>query len=233
MERNIIIKKNTSAQTVKKEVTEQSDLRDDEVLTEAFGINPYRDLLSPHRILVEGCSDKLILDKAFTIKNLQYGITNGIGSNIVSNATKYNHDDFKIHVIVDDDKEGREYRDKILLIGGVFDKNNVHTIRDLVGSMSNEGTIEDLLNKKFIESRYKEFYKDEFEEECNLELEDSPFIEQIKVHLKKEKKLANRELKNILNKFKKKISEDLKLAKSSFKKNFPLLHELVEKISKQ
>ena len=228
-ERNIIIEKNFSAYTVKKTISEGSVI-DDEVLQRAFGISVYKDLLIPHSILVEGASDTLILKKAMNkldIKNL--GITNGHGSNIVAIASLFNHDDISVNVVVDDDKEGRKYKEKILKIGGVYSSNNVHTIRDVLGIIKNMGTIEDLLNVNYVKNQFIDFYKNEFKEEIpddfNLE-EDEPFIEQIKKFLQKNKKFE----KEVLEKFKIKLSENFNSSKKGLKKDFPLLTEFVEKL---
>jgi predicted ATP-dependent endonuclease of OLD family len=229
-ERNIIIKKNNDALTEKKEIKNEEDIRDDEVLDEAFGINVYKDLLNPYRILVEGSSDKIILQKAFNIKKYKYGITNGIGSNIVQLASKLNQDDIKVLVIVDDDKDGKEYKNKILKIKGVYNQKNVFTIRDVVGEIKNEGTIEDILGKDFIESKFKEFYKSEFKEDCNYNLlEDFPFLEQIKIFLKKQNKFKNQ----FLDDFKKKISDDFNPNKGTFDTKFPLLKSFVNEVQKK
>jgi predicted ATP-dependent endonuclease of OLD family len=228
-ERNIIIYKNDVALTEKKEIKNEDDIRDDEVLDQAFGINVYKDLLNPHRILVEGSSDKVILQKAFKIKKIEYGITNGTGSNIIQVASKLNHDDIKVLVIVDDDKDGKIYKNKILEIAGVYNDKNVFTIRDIVGSITNNGTIEDVLGKDFIETKFKEFYKSEFNLEYDLNLkENSPYIEQIKVFLQQNKKFKN----EILDEFKKKISNDFNPAISNFDNKFPLLKSLVDEIQK-
>lgn len=229
-ERNIIIKKNNFALTEKKEIKNHEDIRDDEVLDEAFGINVYKDLLMPHNILVEGASDKIILQKAFKLKEYEYGITNGTGSNIVQVASRLNHDGISILVIIDDDKDGKLYRDKILKIEGVYSKKNVFTIRDLVGGIKNEGTIEDLLGKNFVESKFKEFYKSELKEDCKYNLSDnSPFIEQVKIFLHKQNKFND----EILDKFKKKVSNDFAPSESSFDENFPLLKSLIDEIYKK
>lgn len=229
-ERNIIIKKNNAALTEKKEIKSEEDIRDDEVLDEAFGINVYKDLLNPHRILVEGSSDKIILQKAFNIRKIEYGITNGIGGNIVQLASKLNHDDIKVLVIVDDDKDGKEYKNKILKIKGVYGLENVFTIRDIVGGIINEGTIEDVLGKDFIESKFKEFYKTEFNEDSGFDLlEGSPFIEQVKIFLQKKSKFKN----EVLDKFKKKVSDDFNPTKTTFDTKFPLLKLLVDETQKK
>ena len=185
-ERNIIVKKNNKAQTIIKEIKEDDDIRGDEVLREAFGINIYQDLLNPQRILLEGaCEYKKILDKVFHVKNKEISTTNGHGSNIDTVASKFNQDNISIMVIVDDDKDGKFYKEKILKIGGVYSKDNVFTLKDLVTNMVDDGTIEDLLGKEFIQSKFKEFYKATYDEDCTLALDDKPYVEQIKAYLHK------------------------------------------------
>lgn len=233
-ERNIIIKKDASANTIKKEITNEDDIRDDEVLSEAFGINVYRDLLITHKILVEGGSDKLILQKTFKLKKLDYGITNGTGSNIVQIASRLDYDDIKVMVITDDDDDGRKYRDEIIKIDGVFSSENVFTIRDLVGTLTNKGTIEDLLGKEFIQSKFNAFYKDQFGVDSDLELTDTPFIEQVKIYLLKKQSLNKLQLKESLDTFKKKVSEEFKPSSQTvLDTKFPLLKELIEKIKEK
>lgn len=229
-ERNIIIKKDNSAFTIKKEIRIETDMRDDEVLTEAFGINVYKDLLNPHKILIEGASDKLILEKSLHLKGFQYGLTNGIGSNIVHIASRLNHDEIKVLVITDDDSDGKKYRDEIIRIGGVFSSNNVFTVRDLVGIVKNGATIEDLLGEDFITSKFKEFYKLKFNEDIVFNFnETSPYIDQVKIFLQQNNKFT----KETIDEFKKKLSDDFKPTKKSFDEKFPFLKELVEKIKEK
>ena len=232
--RNIIIKKNDSAHTEKIEIDENTDIIDDEVLREAFGIEVYRDLLNPHSILVEGFSDKKILQKSLKIKNLdKYGITNGHGSNIDTLASKLNNTGISILVILDDDKQGKGYKNKIIKIGGSYSKDNVITIRDLVGGIKDEGTIEDVLGKDFIESKFKEFYENNISKEikCDISLDDNtPFVEQIKIFLHQK---DYKDVEKALEEFKVKISEEFNPTKTNFSTKFPLLDSLIEEINKK
>ena len=234
-ERNIIIKKNTSAETEKIAIDKNTDIIDDEVLREAFGIEVYKDLLNPHSILVEGASDKKILQKSFAIKDWgKYGITNGHGSNVDTLASKLNDTDIFILVILDDDKEGKGYKKKIIRIGGSYSADNVVTIRDLVGDIVDGGTIEDTLGSNFVESKVCEVYESNFEdEECDLTLVDtSPFLEQVRTYLDQKQKT-----KEVINKFleeiKTKIADDFNPTRTSFMKKFPLLHSLITEIDKK
>ncbi|MCK4919310.1 MAG: hypothetical protein KAS01_02890 [Candidatus Pacebacteria bacterium] len=153
-----------------------------------------------------------------------------MGSNIVQLASKFNYDDIKVLVIVDDDKDGKLYRDKILKIEGAYNSGNVFTIRDIAGDVKNNGTIEDLLGKDFIESMFKEFYRSGFGENCDCDLlERNPFIEQIKKILNQQSNFSD----EILEKFKKKVSNDFAPSVSSFDEKFPLLKSLVDEIKEK
>lgn len=229
-ERHIIIKKDINANTVKKEIKEHNDLRDDEVLSEAFGISIYKDLINLKRILVEGASDKLILKKSCKLLGLDYGITNGTGSNIVQVASKLNDDDIGMLVLVDDDSDGKKYKKDILKIDGVYNSSNVFTLRDLVSEAIDNGTIEDLLGKEYVQGQFKALYNEIFKEETAIELnENSCFIEQIKIALLKEQK-ENKIVSNFIDKLKVDISENFNPSKTTFKTKFPLIKALIEKI---
>jgi predicted ATP-dependent endonuclease of OLD family len=231
-ERNIIIKKNKSAETGKIQIEKDTDIIDDEVLREAFGIEVYKDLLNPHSILVEGASDKKILQKAFVLKGAKgYGITNGHGSNVETLASKLNDTDISILVVLDDDSDGKGYKDKIIKIKGSYSADNVFTIRDLVGGIVDGGTIEDALGKDFIESKMREIFGDSFTgEECDLTLVDtSPFVDQIRIYLQKKGK-TKKVVENFLDNLKTKISDDFDPTKTTFATKFPLLDSLVTEI---
>lgn len=234
-ERNIIIKKNTSAETEKIEIDKNTDIIDDEVLREAFGIEVYKDLLNPHSILVEGASDKKILQKSFAIKGWKkYGVTNGHGSNVDTLASKLNDTDIQILVILDDDKEGKGCKEKIIRVGGSYSEKNVVTIRDLVRGIVDGGTIEDTLGSDFVESKAREVYESNFEgEEYDLTLADTPpFLEQVRTYLHQKQK-TKEVIDKFLEELKAKISNDFNPSQTSFTENFPLLGSLITEINKK
>lgn len=231
-ERNIIIKKNKSAETEKIEIDKNTDIIDDEVLREAFGIEVYKDLLNPHSIFVEGASDKKIIQKSFAIKGLgKYGVTNGHGSNVDTLASKLNDTDISILVILDDDEDGKGYKEKIIRIDGSYSADNVVTIRDLVGDIVDGGTIEDTLGSNFVGSKVREVYGSNFEgEECDLALVDtSPFLEQVRAYLHQKKK-TKKVIDKFLEELKIKVSDDFSPTQTAFAENFPLLDSLITKI---
>ena len=232
-ERNVIIKKNKSAETEKIEIDKNTDIIDDEVLREAFGIEVYKDLLNPHSILVEGASDKKILQKSFTIKGWKkYGVTNGHGSNVDTLASKLNDTDISILVILDDDEDGNVYKEKIRRIGGSYSENNVVTIRDLVGDIVDGGTIEDTLGSNFVGSKVRQVYESNFEgEEYDLTLADtSPFLKQVRDYLHQKQK-TKEDINGFLEKVKTKISKDFEPPQTSLREKFPLLNSLITEIN--
>lgn len=232
-ERHIIIKKNGSALTEKIHIDTHASIIDDEVLREAFGLEVYRDLLNPHSILVEGASDKVLLQKVLTLKGkLQFGITNGHGSNVDTLASKLNDVDISVLVVVDDDASGKIYKNKIVRIGGSYSADNVFTIRDLVGGVVSEGTIEDTLGKNYVESKFKEYYCSHYSEaECNILLDETtPFISQMKAYLYRNTKSgADKFIEDVKNK----LANEFAPSKSSLSANFPLLESLADEIIKK
>ena len=212
-ERHYIVTKNKKAITEIHRIREYENIIDDEVLRDAFGMDVYRDLLNPNSILVEGSSDKIILQKTFEClgyKNI--GITNGHGSNIITLANKMNYDELSIVVVLDDDKEGQVDKAKIIKIGGRYTSDNVFTIRDLNGNIIEGGTIEDTLDPNYVVSQFKQFYKDLFNENIEISFTDTkPVLSQI-VKFLKDKKVYEQ---YVIDDFKKRLSENFNPTKSS------------------
>lgn len=228
--RHFIVKKDKKATTNLKRIKESDNIIDDEVLQEAFGIDVYRDLLNPHSILVEGLSDKLFIQKALKcIGQENIGITNGHGTNLITLASKVNFDDLSIVVLLDDDEAGRNDKEKILKIGGVFNENNVFTIRDLVGDIIQNGTIEDTVNSDYIKVQFNKCYNEKFGELPDIEFSGStPIICKIIEYLKSKRKYKDWDMDS----FKKKLSDDFNPSKDALSRNNPLLKKLAENLHK-
>ena len=156
-ERHYLLTKNKAGLTEAHHITSNEDINDDEILQSAFGINVITDFLTPHTLLVEGATDKKLLQKA--LKQVKGDndilITNGAGANIAAVSSYLLLNNATPMVIVDDDKDGKEYKKKIVKIGDDF-KSKTFTIRDLNGSITADGTIEDTLPREFVESKAKE-----------------------------------------------------------------------------
>lgn len=228
-ERNILVKKNMKAQSEIFPIRVDSSLLDDEVLNIAFGIDVYKDLLLPKKILVEGCSDKMILNKIFEVQKIKdCGIANGNWSNIIQIASKYNDDQIDIIVLLDSDKQWVSYKEKIIQVWWVFDEQNVFTIKDIVGTIKDWATIEDLLPKKYIEQQVKQVFSAN-DKAGDFELdEEKPFIDQIKKYFSISK--TEKEKLDIL---KKRISENYVPTKKAIDDNSVIskfIHNLKEKL---
>ena len=229
-ERNFIIKKDSKQNTIHSQIKQEDDIFDDEVLADAFGINVYKDFLTPNKLLVEGSSDKKIIRKA--IKKLKIrtpiGISNGYGSNVVEVASRLGFEKIQAIVILDDDDSGESAQKKIIKIGGIYSTSNVLTIRDIEPSIIAKGTIEDTLGLEFIQSELDRYWSGTFSGETNnlTLVETEPFIKQIKIHVQKEKTEEN--VNKFLERFKIRLSEDFN--PTNIDTNFPLLKKLIEKI---
>lgn len=179
-ERHYLLTKNKVGLTEAHHITSYEDINDDEILQSAFGINVITDFLTPHPLLVEGATDKKLLQKA--LKQVKSDndvlITNGNGSNIVALSSILLLNNVTPMVIVDDDKDGKEYKEKIVKISDDF-KSKTFTIRDLNGNITASGTIEDTLPKSFVESKTKEVLNSH-DLDDNITLNDTePFCNQI------------------------------------------------------
>ena len=156
-ERHYLLTKNKVGLTEAHHITSNEDINDDEILQSAFGINVITDFLTPYTLLVEGATDKKLLQKA--LKQVKSDndvlITNGNGANIVVVSSYLLLNNITPMVIVDDDRDGKEYKKKIIKIGDDF-KSKTFTIRDLNGNITVDGTIEDTLPIEFVESKTKE-----------------------------------------------------------------------------
>ncbi len=229
VERNVIIKKNELSFSMKINLEEHQNIIDDEVLRDAFGLDVYQDLLGPFSILVEGKNDKVILNKAFNYIERNYTIIDGRGTLIRAIASLFSNSDTPPLVVVDDDDDGKKYKKEIIKKDGYSEKN-VFTISDLVGDVKENATIEDFLGKEYIISKFKERFKESFNEEVgvfDLE-EDSSFMIQIREFLKSKKNQQER--KGFLDGLKSKISKDFKSTPEAFDKEYPLLKKLAEAI---
>ncbi len=231
-QRNFIITKDDKKNTSYNQIDEESEVFDDEVLRDAFGINVYKDFLSPNKILVEGLSDKKLLEKTILKLDIPQTIliTNGHGENIISVASKFNYEDIDPIVILDDDNTGRKNKELIKKIGGHFSDSNVLTLSEIENKIITKGTIEDLLDKSYVEAKFKEVYDSTFENKLRTFLLNpkQPFIEQIKIHLHKNEKGCDQE--KFMTELKIKIAQDFNPTITTLDTKFPLLKSLVEKI---
>lgn len=237
-ERHFLLTKRRGV-TQAKQVSSDENLLDDEILLTAFGVDTIRDFLSPYKLLLEGASDKILLQKALNqvAPDLDIRITNGNGNNITAVASKLAFSEVYPLVIVDDDKAGQESKASILKIRGKFNEDNVYTIRDLVGSIKHGATIEDALPNEYLQAKVNAVLTSPEHNLPNMELtEDNLFCEQLIKHLQanfsKDETLTAKQqkekLNTIIDEVKTKISSDYDA--KNMEKKAPVLFELAQTI---
>lgn len=239
-ERHYLLTKGKDCLTEVRHITSDEDINDDEVIQSAFGISVITDFLTEHKLLVEGATDKKLLQKSLKYIKPDHDvlITNGTGANIVAVASYLLLNKVNTLVIVDDDKAGKEAKSKILKIDDAF-TNNTHTIRDLDGNITDGGTIEDTLPKDFVESKTREALRAHGINEA-ITLDDTkPYCIQIVDFYNQEtssdtattQKTKKTKLNALLTDIKVKVSEYQPTKK--FQEDAPRLYAISEKILKK
>ncbi|MCQ2788778.1 MAG: AAA family ATPase, partial [bacterium] len=225
-----------SGKTKIKQILSTEDLNDDEVLQSAFGMNVVRDFVSNNKLLVEGASDKILLQKALNkIKpNNCIKITNGKGDNLCAVASLSGYYEIYPIVVVDDDEQGKKIKKEIIKIGSNYSNETVFTLRELCGELKDCGTIEDALSLEYVQNKVNEVLSKN--KISALEIKnDSPFCKQIKLHLQKNisdenlsKKDKKDKVENLILEIKTKISDGFETKKIDEKA--PLLYKIATKI---
>lgn len=219
-----------------KQISSAEDLNNDEVLQAAFGINVIRDFISKYKLLVEGASDKILLQKSLNKLNKDncIAITNGQGDNLCGIAALAQYHEIYPIVIVDDDEEGQKIKRDILRLAGNYTEANVLTIRDICGNIKSCGTIEDTLPVNYVTSKTNHVLKSEGLANIILN-EEEAFCKQIKLHIQRQisdSSRSKKEQKDLLNslmtKIKKTISDDFSMR--NLETEAPLLHKLASTI---
>ena len=230
-ERHYIVTKPNN-NTVVTQWDETKDLADDEILRQAFGINVINDLLVPYKVLVEGCSDCQIIRKMLDIlkPNNYIGITNGMGSKIISTASMLKFYNVPVLTIVDADNNGKYYKDEIIKLGELYNDHNVLTIKELSTDIISKGTIEDTLKPNFVADYCKKAYKNiTGKNEWNFEYKgNKPILEELKIYLKQQDK--NIDVSSIFELTKRYIGENFNPSKTSISRDYPKLKAICEAI---
>lgn len=224
----IVSKKNNDTEI--KQWDKTKEMADDEVLNQAFGLNVLNDLLSPHKILVEGASDCKIIKKALNILLTKNDIvmTNGHGSNIIQVASYLKYYNVDILTILDSDQQGIGYKEKILKIGEPYNNNNVKDISLLIDNFVPNGTIEDAMDSNYIISCFKENIKTVIWDNFDYDKE-KPIINQIRVYiLQHDQTIEN--IDEVIKNVKEKIAENFNIKGKDLKEKNPKLGILCNKI---
>lgn len=225
-ERHFIVSKN-QMKTVVNQISEDTSMNDDQVLSSAFGLNLFKELLPQNIIVVEGGDDKVIMSHCLDIllNDFFYSIKSAGGASKVYGIASILADEkISAYFILDDDKDGRDSKKNILCnLKGSYSKDYVLTIKDISPEIPEKSTLEDLLPVKFV----KDFFEKEMGHEFNFEL-GIPVITQIK---SQDDDLKNN--KEQLNSKKIKLSEEFIIlynTKEQLKKEVPNLCKLILEI---
>jgi len=217
-ERHWIVTKE-KAETKISQMNEDYNFTDDKVLSAAFGLNIFKELLPPNIIIVEGSDDKEIISHAVHLLDKTFFCSiKGAGgaSKIPAFAKLLMEEMIKPFIIFDADNDGNDKKRKILNEQADFySELNVFTLKDLLPSLPKDATIEDLLPTEFV----KAFFDQEMGFDFNMDGNEAII-----------KKIRKQNTK--LNEDKQKLdSLKMKLA-DSFSSKFKSKKELEEKAPK-
>lgn len=177
-ERHWIVSKEKSETSVK-QISEDTPFEDDTVLASAFGLNLFKELLPNNIIVVEGADDKSVIAHAINLVKSRffYSIKTAKGaSKAYSIAAFLNEEQITAYFLFDDDKDGRDYKNKILdNYKESFSEKNVFTLRDINNFLPPDCTLEDLMPIDFV----KEFFEENLPTTFSL-IEGRAVISQLK-----------------------------------------------------
>lgn len=195
-ERHWIVKKE-KAETTINQLNSEYNFTDDKVLSVAFGLNLFKELLPQNIIVVEGGDDKSTISHILVkIKEkFVYSMKSAGGASKVPGfARLLNDEKVQSFIIFDDDKEGRDFKKKILdEQKNFYSSNNVKTLKDIVPSLPSDSTLEDLFPSDFVNN----FFNSELEKNFTID-PTKAILPQLKIQderLKDKQKLDSLKLK--------------------------------------
>ena len=188
----------------------------DEVMRKGFGINYWKEILPQTILLVEGKSDKAILNKVLQSMNrTDIFIQSCNGSEMPKMYQYASLDDLNLFILLDQDQGGQNIYSQILKIQREhgIGKNNIFFLNDLLNTLPNRCTFEDILEYEDVSSILDNYEKDKSFEE-NLDV--------LTVSMSKDKK------KQKIDEIKIKISNNYKYTEQNKMKIF--IENLLKKI---
>ena len=224
-ERHWIVKKE-KAQTSIIHIDESTPLEDDTVISAAFGLNLFKELLPKNIIVVEGGDDKSIIHhclKKITSKFFYSIKSAGGASKMPSVASLLASEKVPAFFLFDDDKEGTDNKKRILdNYKDSFNNDNVFTIREIESSIPSKSTTEDLLPIGFV----KNFFESELATTFTLD-NTTPFITQLK---NQDTRLSDKQkIDSLKIKLSKKFTEEFD-TKEKLEHDAPLMSNFINKL---
>lgn len=226
LDRHFSIKK-TNGKTVVIQIEKDNPYRE-EVLYEALGTS-ILEHIEPNVLIFEGKTDRDIFElytrkfkKEISCPKISL-ISADSATNVIKYTKFFNTKLISGYVIFDSDEEGIKEKNKVLKEKNYTNKNTFE-INDILNTKK-QATLEDLFDKKYLESAIKEKYG----LDLNLS-KDEPFIEQVKAKLQENKKpYRDSEKEEIKRLFFKNISR-LKMEDLKKQQYFNFYQELCNKI---
>ena len=130
-------------------VGKDMSMKDEEVLRQAFGINVMKEILPDNFLLVEGETDKKLLQFALNHiegkGDISFIIKSGEGSKMPTLANMLDSHDINAVIFLDADGAGQKMQKTIIENRSSFDKKNVFVLGGLIKDLPDNATIEDLI----------------------------------------------------------------------------------------
>ena len=158
-QRHCLVTKGDDGETMLRFLGRDVPMKDEEVMRMAFGINVMKEILPDNLLLVEGETDKQLLQFALNHQkrgDVSVTLKSSGGSNILTLANILDFHDINAAILLDGDKEGKKWQKKIIDNQTYFDASNVFTLPDLVDGLPDGATIEDLLPVSCIKKTLKD-----------------------------------------------------------------------------
>ncbi len=144
----------------------------DEVMRKGFGINYWKEILPQTILLVEGKSDKAILNKVLQSMNRTDIFIQSCNGGEMPKMYQYaSLDDLNLFILLDQDQGGQNIYSQISKTQREhgIGKNNIFFLNDLLNTLPNRCTFEDILEYEDVNSILDNYEKDKsFEENLDV-----------------------------------------------------------------
>lgn len=159
-ESHIIVRKIKGGKTQIERQTPDTLLLTDDVMRTGFGLNYWKELLPEFIVLVEGYSDKIILNKVFQkLGRREIFVQSCKGSELPRMYRYAMLDNLKFAVIIDNDSGGESIKTNISHVAQELhvDVKNVFYLKDILNSLPEKCTMEDVLEKEDVSIFIEEY----------------------------------------------------------------------------
>lgn len=232
-QRHYIVYKDNECNTHVHNVKANEDIYDEEILLSAFGFDIFDDILPRKILLVEGKSDKAVIEYALskTKEGQSIKVIPCLSASKMPNTAGYfTNKNSKVIALTDDDPAGNEalvqLEEKV-----PSEQNNYLNLNKILHGDNNLKTIEDILPKQYIVTCLKKSDKKLDKLEISLSNE-GPVEKQIRkeLHIYLNEHNINKDVEKIIKSFKTQITKNIKLLENE---NITKLNKLASAIKKE